>query len=218
MQKEPPVTKPRIWIPYNITLNPMLAEYDIESNFQIFEKSKNTIDVYNYGSKYAEGGLDPMKTVLLANFTYNITQLLEETLVNKERLQKDVILHYLGYNTKEINRFNSFINFELMGAKEIMLRFSDIRIERGIDYAYKNRRYRLKHNLQTLYDKRQHLDISTKYEMDLKQKREEKLRLYAAMMEQQKLSIPDVHHHVDRPFFDELFNGIRNFFVRMFGS
>lgn len=154
----------------------------------------------------------------LANFTYNVSQLLTDTFTAKEKLSKDVIMRYLSYSTKEINQFNHVIDLEYLQYKEIALKFGSPRIDKALIYAYMNKRQRLKNKLHTMYDKKMTMDISTRLQMDQKEKKEQKLRLYAQMMETQKLSIPDITHHVDTPFFEELFNGIRNFFVRMFGS
>lgn len=192
----------------------------VESPSEIFEKIEETIDMYGYGTAFADDGLNPLAYVYQADFERNVTNIINEHFDVKERLDGEVLIDYLAYNSKKINEFNELFDNDIEGFNELKHRDKKYnRLKSAGNYALIYDRFKLRKEAES-----QQKQVLVTSRGDLAKRRREiqrqkLIRKYEQAKAYDALEQPDLSQHLmsNLPSFQDTFSGMSGFFAKLFG-
>jgi hypothetical protein len=196
-------------------------KFKIESPAEIYEKLDKTIDMYDFGISFEMSGMNPVAFYYFADFERNITNIVNDHFVPKEKFDGDVLREYILYNKTKINQFNELFDADIMDFDVIKSRDNMYNKYKKISsYAYVNDRYKLQ---KVAEEGAKSINQKTKEIEGKKRRDRERLKLilkYAKAQELDKLTSSEISKQLtsNLPGFNETFNGMSSFFLNMFGN
>jgi hypothetical protein len=203
---------------------PELLQQEVESNVEVYHKILNSTDVRNLGVMYEKEGINPLQDFEMANYGFNITKLIGLQFTKAEKIDSDVIKQFVACTAADINRFNENGRKHIMGLKDLELKYKDLKNAGQLDTLAKilapEKNISLSLQVQTRFRNKmsQMMKIHSKNQaLEAMEERMNQMWKLNAMMKSKEQQELKVNHHWFE-YFHELFNGVADLFLSLFGS
>lgn len=205
-------------------VDPHINAGDIENRFEIYQKMINGTDVKNLAVVYEKEGINPLQDFEMANYNFNITRLIGMQFIKAEKIDSEVIKMFIKCNAADINQFNENKHKHTISMAEMEAKYQGLKQasqyetlakilapDKNVSLAMQvQRRFRNKMSeMMKVHSKNQALEA-----MEARMQQMYKLD---AIMKEKEREKQSVNHHWF-PLFDELFNGIGDLFISLFGE
>ena len=206
-------------------VEPIESSIPVENPSEFYVKNLKGIDVTHYGTTLESEGLNPWSHYSLAMFSYNVSKLIGMQFAQPEKIIAPVVEMYMKATPKFINKFNFDLDEKVMGFKEIIESYPDFKKLRRFEMVQKAFDMRKKVALNNAIENHKRQAITKlmadahKNDMDDIKEREYKELLIAR--EHQKIEERErleTIHHVEHKHYKSMFEGIKEFFVSLFGA
>lgn len=219
-------------VPLNVTNPPVLVVHppwhfweEQEKNIEVYPKIENSTDLKFFGITFDDDGLDPLANFESANYYYNITRLIGQQFSRTEKIEADVIKAFILCGAENINKFN-FVGDEItlsmgqmtgkyVGLGKISMMDSILKVIMPsvntslalmTEIKFRNKMGEMLH----WHKKNEGLE-----EKEIRMREIYKLNQIAK--DKERDNHPPVNNHFFL-YFDDLFNGIADIFISLFGE
>ena len=178
------------------------------------------LDVKHYKVRLRDPGMNPLIHYNLINYKYTIKDIFAHEFKYSERLNRGVVVEYLGLSPKKVNFFNHGVDEHMHSywAMPYVSEFSEL--NRNIhDARLNNNKKKLRKFLRIEKNLKLKLAQSLKHLEDKKVLKKYKKLQNDARLEKKFKKVKDlVTNHVDAEHFHSSFEGFKDLFVNLFGN
>ncbi len=177
------------------------------------------MDIYGFKQDFQPNGINPMLHFDMINYSYNITQLIASEFKVSEKLDNDIIHAYLNNNPVSINNFNLKIGLHIDSFKDLPFNYQIMELHKKLKQAELEKDEELIKKLNKQIDDLEKMI----HKIHLAKEDEYHLKKIQNHIKNQKLNkmINDktqVNNHIEEKHFHENFSGIKDFFIKLFGT
>ncbi len=188
-----------------------------EATSEFFEKNKSFINLDNFEIEYREEGMNPIEFVEMIKFDLDITQIIKNKFKKKEKIKNNIIRLYLSLRPKIINFFNHNINEKILSEGQM----------NTISHEYLEAKQKLmeltdpleiqeqKNKIKAVMHK---IGFEVQAYKDKKEMKKIKKKMKDMAIEAKSRENTVLNHHVDQEDFHSNFTGIKDLFVKLFGT
>lgn len=183
------------------------------------KKRRQAINVLDYEIHFQNDGLNSANNFQLINFNYNITEIIQKSFEETERLDRPTITTFFKITARKVNNFNHLMDRFVLPYNDLPYNPQFIQLQKDMKYAKESNNNKLLKQLKIemkLLMSKIHAEVIRRNDEKLKKKLAKEFKEFK-LKEKAEFKV-ELNNHVDKKNFDRFFDGIKDLFITLFGT
>lgn len=204
--------------------DPSMIQDEQELNIEIYAKILNGTDIKTFGVTYESEGLNPLLDFQTTKYDYNITKLIGLQFTKTEKIDSDVIKMFMACSAIDINLFNEQVFKPVDSLSTLEGKFIELKKATKMDTIIKilapDTNVSLGLQMQFRFRDKVNKMMKTHHKNEGLEEMEDRMQEIYKLSQLAKDKERDSYQINDHwfPAFDDLFNGMADMFISLFGS